>query len=132
MKEKKNKSQNTEKGVALITLLVFTMIALTITSAAIIVLYVNARATSTFQSGTGAYYIAESGLENGLIRLIRDPGYTGETVQLGSGSATITVSGANPWTVGSVGKIGDSVRSTSVDVTLSSGSYSFTNWKEIE
>lgn len=117
-------------GQALITLLVFVLIAITVSSAAIIVIYVNSIATSKFQEGTNVYVVSESGLENGILRLLRDPSYTGETVAIGSGSATITVSGSGPWTIRSVGRVGDFVRTTSVDASLSAGTYSFSNWKE--
>ena len=120
-----------EAGQALITLLVFVLIAITVTSAAIIVMYVNSIAASKFQEGTTVYSVSESGLENGILRLLRDPNYMGETVSIGSGSATITVSGTGPWTIRSVGKSGDFIRTVSVDASVSSGIYSFSNWKEV-
>src|SRR4029077_7648817 len=82
------------KGQALITLLFFTVIGVTVTSAAVAMIMVNALSGTKQQQGEVAYEIAESGAENGLIRLLRDPTYIGETLPVGSGSATITVTGS--------------------------------------
>lgn len=119
-----------DQGQALITLLVFALVAITVASAAIIILYVNTVSVSKFQSGISVYAISESGLENGLLRLIRDPQYLGETITVGSGSATITVNGSNPWTVTSVGRLGNFARTVSVVASESGGVYYFSSWKE--
>lgn len=131
MRRNNKKILQNSSGQALITLLVFVLIAITVTSAAIIVIYVNSIASSKFQEGINVYVVSESGLENGILRLLRDPSYTGETVAIGSGSATITVSGTGPWTIHSVGRVGEFVRTVSVDASISAGTYSFSNWKEV-
>lgn len=118
-------------GQALITLLFFVLISLTITSSAIIIIIANSISTSRFQEGTLAYYVAESGIENALLRLLRDPNYTGETLTIGVETAVVTVTGSNPKTVVSVGQNGNFKRTVQAQMTYSNGYYTFSNWKEL-
>ena len=80
-----------QKGQALITLLVFTIVAITITSAAVIIIFTNSIGTSKLEQGTNAYYVAESGAENALLRLLRDPNYSGEILPVDDASVEISV-----------------------------------------
>jgi hypothetical protein len=123
---------NFQKGQALITLLFFVLISLTITSAAIIIIITNSLSASKFMEGDLSYYAAESGIENALLRLLRDPNYTGETLTIGDATAVITVSGSNPKTVISIGQNGSFKREVSAQMTYNSGYYTFSNWKEEE
>ena len=115
----------------MITLLFFVLISLTITSAAIIIIIINSISVSRFQEGTLAYYLAESGVENALLRLLRDPNYTGETLTIGSGTAVITVTGINPKTVVVVSQNGNFKRTVQAQMSYNNGYYTFSNWKEI-
>jgi hypothetical protein len=119
-----------ECGQALITLLFFVLISLTITSAAIIIIITNSLSASKFVEGDLSYYAAESGIENALLRLLRDPNYTGETLTIGDATALVTVSGDNPKTVVSIGQNGSFKRRVSAQMTYNSGYYTFSNWKE--
>lgn len=118
-------------GQALITLLFFVLISLTITSAAIIIIIINSISASKSQEGTLAYYAAESGVENALLRLLRDPNYTGETLTIGTSTAIITVTGSNPKIVVSVGQNGNFKRTVQAQMNYNSGYYTFSNWKEL-
>lgn len=125
------KFQIGDRGQALITLLFFVLISLTITSGAIIIIIANSISASRFQEGTLAYYAAESGVENALLRLLRDPNYTGETLTIDTGTAVITVTGTNPKIVVSIGLNGNFKRKVSAQMNYSSGYYTFSNWKEL-
>ena len=104
---------------------------MTITTGAIIIIIINSISASRFQEGTLAYYAAESGVENALLRLLRDPNYIGETLTVGAGTAVITVSGSNPKTVVVVGFNGNFKRTVSAQMDYNNGYYTFSNWKEI-
>lgn len=121
-----------QKGQALITLLIFVVVATIVTSAAIIMLVVNLTTTNKYQQGMFAYYIAESGAENALLRLLRDPSYTGETMTVGTGTATITVSGASEKTIKSEGRIGNFERILEVQTNFSNNIFTITSWREIQ
>ena len=123
------------RGQALITLLFFTVIGITVTSAAVAMIYVNSLSGTKQQQGEVAYEIAQSGAENGIIRLLRNPGYTGETLPVGSGSATITVSGTgssgNPYIILSKGTSGIFVREVQVTATYQNNLLTVTSRKEV-
>ena len=129
------KNETVEKGQALITLLFFTIIGVTVTSAAVVMILVNSLSGTKQQQGEVAYEIAQSGAENGIIRLLRNPSYTGETLPVGSGSATITVTGsgtvANPYVILSKGTNGIFVREVQVNATYQGNLLSVTSRKEV-
>src|SRR3989344_3041559 len=120
-----------ESGQALVSLLFFTIIAITIISAAIFMAITNATSTSKIQEGVDAYYIAESGIENALLRLLRDPSYAGENLTVGSGTVNIIVSGTNPKTVVATASAGNFTRTVQAEMNYSGGFYTFSNWREI-
>lgn len=119
------------KGQALVTLLVFVVISLIITSASVSIVLVNSLSASKFEQGLMARSFAESGIENALLRLLRDPGYTGETLNLNDGSATVTVAGTNPKTITSIGRIGNFTRTIEAQAAWTNYILSVTSWREI-
>ena len=129
----KTKFSIKEKGQALITLLFFVLISLTITSGAIVIMITNSASASNLQGGAVAYYAAESGVENALLRLLRDPTYAGEILTVGDGTATanVVVSGSNTKTVVSIGQNGNFRRTVQAQMNYNNGYYTFSNWKEL-
>jgi hypothetical protein len=124
------------RGQALITLLFFMIIGLMVTSAAVVLMYVNAIGGSKQQDGEIAYQAALSGAENAKIRIIRDPTYTGESnLQIGSGSATIVASGsgtvADPYVITSTGTRGNFIRKVQIKATYVGNFFSVLTEKEI-
>lgn len=105
--------------------------SVTIVSAAVAVLFINTSSTSTIGSGIEAYYVAEGGAENAILRLLRNPNYTGETLQVGQGTTTITVTGTDPKTITTVGKIGNFTRQIQVIAGYTDNILTVTSWKEI-
>src|SRR5690348_10136814 len=78
-------------GQALVTLLFFMVMGVTITSAAVVILLANISASSKVEQGTTAYYIAESGAEEGMLQVLRNPLYAGsETISVDGGMATMS------------------------------------------
>jgi len=121
---------NYKQGQTLLMLLVFMVIAITITSAATILILVNSANTQKFEGGTVAYHITESGIENALLRLLRNPNYAGETLSVNGGTATITVTGSNPYTINSTGKKGNFSRTLQVIVNYN-GNMTISSWREV-
>src|SRR6185369_10579469 len=124
------------RGQALITLLFFMIIGLTVTSAAVVLMYVNAVSGSKQQDGETAYQSALSGAENAKLRLLRNPLYTGESnLSIGSGSATTTVTGsgssADPYIITSTGTRGNFVRKVQIQATYVNNFFSVGSEKEI-
>lgn len=119
-----------EKGQALIVLICFAAIAATIIGSVMLVSIATNSASGKTQIGSEALDVAESGVENALLRLLRDPSYTGETVAIGSGSAVITVTGTNPVTIVSVGTVGSHTRTIEAIASDSAGVLTVTSWRE--
>lgn len=127
-----------QQGQALISLLYFVLIGTIVISAAVVLMATNSTATTKIQEGTLAYTVAESGAEEGLMQILRNPtGYVGtniETLQVGGGTATISATGGpypSPMTITAVGTEGNYTRKIEVDVTFVSGALTIQAWKEI-
>jgi hypothetical protein len=121
-----------QKGQSLVTLLFFVVIAVSITSASILIIFSNGRAVAKDTEGKRAYYVAQSGLENALLRFIRDPLYTGETLTVGSdGTATITVTGIGPYIITSKGTSGNFIRTLQATVTYTNNIATVSAWQEL-
>lgn len=120
-----------KKGQALITLLIFMVVALTVSTTATLLLVSSSRSATKLEMGLNALHIAESGAENAVLRLLRDSSYTGEPAfALNGGTVTVSVTGNNPKTIISEGRVGDFVRKVQVVVTYTS-ILTITSWKEI-
>lgn len=125
-----------EQGQTLVTLLFFMVIAITITTGAIIIIFVNTQGQTKIQQSQSAYYIAESGMENALEESLRNPSYTGETITIGEGTATTQVAltgsvDSGTLTATSTGTIGSFVRKIQVTGSYSGDVFSIQSWKEI-
>src|SRR3989338_1300379 len=120
-----------KRGQTLLMLMVFLIIAVTVTSAAASLILVNTANTQKMEGGTIAFQIAESGIENALLRLLRNPNYTGENdLPIGNGTADISVTGANPYTITSTGISGNFSRTIQVVVNYN-GNMTITSWREV-
>ncbi len=123
----------TNNGQALITLLFYVMIILIITTGAVMLIATNSLSATKLQEGVLAYSIAEGGAENAVLRVLRDPNYTGESnLIVGDGTADIVVTPGNPVTIISTGTLNRFKRKIQVNMTRTSGYYSIVSWREIE
>lgn len=125
------KNLSIQAGQTLVTVLIFVIVAITLTTGAIALTVTNSQTASGFDRGNQAYYVAESGAENGILRLLRNPSYTGETISVGSDTATISVTGTNPYTIVSEGRSGGFVRKIEVTASFTSGVLTVLTWKEV-
>lgn len=120
-----------EKGQSLVTLLVFMAIAMAITSAAATVLLNSIEATTKYSDGLAALAVSESGAENGLLRLVRNPNYSGETLEVGDGTAVIQVNPGDPITIVSTGKVRNNIKQNVLEIVYNIGILNISAWKEI-
>jgi hypothetical protein len=120
-----------QSGQTLVALLAFMATALTITTGAVAVTVANLQSASEYSRGQRALQIAESGADNALMRLVRDPSYVGETMAVDDGTATITISGSPSYTITSVGRVGDFRRTIQVSATRSSNAVTINSWSEV-
>lgn len=84
-----------KKGQALITLIIFIAISMVIITATVTMIAVNSEAASVNQQSLLTREAAENGIENALLRLLRDPSYGGETIlaAINGYDTVITVTG---------------------------------------
>jgi hypothetical protein len=111
-------------------LLVFLAVAVIISTAAATITVVNSTSSSHIELGQVAYNVAEAGIENAILRLLRDPNYLGETLTVGNGTCTINVSGTNPYTITARGAAGNFVKQIVATAQFTNGVMSITSWSE--
>ncbi len=125
------KSVALQSGQALVILLFYMIIAITLTTTAVAVVVSNSLSATRNEQGALALQIAEAGAENAIVRLLRSTSYTGETLTIGSGNATVSVSGTSTKTIRSIGVISGFSRTVEVTATLINGVLTVSSWQEI-
>ena len=118
-------------GYTLVALLAFMAMAMTLVSAATIVTIVNSQATGSHALGQKTLRCAESGIDNAMLRLLRDQSYTGETLAVGDGTVTITVSGSGSLTIDSTCDLNSYQRAVRATATQSGGTLTLDSWEEL-
>lgn len=119
-----------KKGQTLVILLVFVTAAIIVTSAAVAMLVGNTTQITGLELGNQALLLAETGAENALIKLLRDPAYAGETLTVGQDQVTIEVTGSNPYTIVADGSSGNFRRSVTVTAQYVAGVLTVNSWEE--
>lgn len=119
-------------GQVMITMLYVMVIGMLVTTGAAYALIGNTQATTTYELGSLARTAAESGLENAMLRLIRNPSYTGETLVIDANTrAIITVSTASGIVVTSTGSAGSAERHMEAQIHYNGDILSIDSWKEL-
>ncbi len=116
-------------GQTVIALLLFMMLAIMVTTAAATVTITNIRANDQYTKGEQALMFAESGIDEALVRLTRDPDYAGGTIAFQDGTATISVSGTSVKTIISHGTNNNYHRTVTVTAAVD-GAVTVTSWSE--
>lgn len=116
------------KGQIFITMLFFVIIGVTIILAETIVLFTNILSASTAEQGMNAYYVAESGIEEALLRLNRNPNYAGGVLNIGSGNAVVQVENG---IITATGTYATTVKKIQVQTVNNSGLLKIVSWKEV-
>lgn len=126
----KSKTLKEQGGQALITLLFFMVIGVTVISSAALVMSASTLSASTSELGIMAYYTAESGAENGFLYLLRNPSYSGTlpTLSVGEGQAVVSI---NSGTVFSTGTFGTAERKIQIKTSYVNGTINMLFWGEV-
>jgi Tfp pilus assembly protein PilW len=123
-----------QSGQTIIALLIFMMLAILITSTSVMITVISSQTNNGYTSGELALQAAETGAENALLQLERDPTYAGETMNINSSTtATITVSGTTTRTItslGTVAGIGTYKRTVVVTATNTANTFTVASWVE--
>lgn len=89
------RDNNKIAGQTVVILMIFITISIVIISAAVILVISNTAGAAIGQQSVVVRELAENGVENALLRLLRDPSYTGETMIDGDTTTIISVTGDN-------------------------------------
>lgn len=120
-----------QSGQALVTFLLFVLISLTITSASSIISVINTQSSEKIEQGLITVESAESGAENALMRLLRDPSYTGEILTIGTSTVVTTVTGTTSKTITATATNGNFVRKVQIIASYTNYVLTVTSWQEI-
>lgn len=120
------------RGQTLVILLIFILVAITIATTSVAIIITNAQTTSAAAQSMEAYYAAEAGVENAAIQLLRNPDYTGETIQISpSSTATVTVASGSSYMVTSTGNSGAFTRVLQANLDYTDNVLSVISWQEL-
>ncbi len=110
---------------------------MTVIAAAALIVAADVLSASNAQEGLSAYYVAESGVENGILYLLRHPQYDNHLappmlVTVGSGQASVvfTYSGTTD-TIVSTGTFGTTKKTIQVVGSYATGPLNITTWQEV-
>ena len=120
------------KGQTLVVLLVFVAMAMAVVSAAVAVVISNTQSGSRYEVGQTALGLAESGAEEAMLLLLRDPAFAGSTLTTVDGTATISVSGSDSKQIVSSAVVGGTTRKIQVVAGYTAGVLTIQTWREIE
>ena len=119
-----------QKGQSLVLLLFFVLMAMTFAVTAILMLVVNSGSITAFESRIEVRQLADSGTENALLSLIRDPFYTGESYVVEDTNITITVAGSGTKTIIVRASRGEVQRTVEVLANYTDNVLRVASWKE--
>ena len=121
-----------QSGQALVTLLIFIVMALAIAVAASFIIASNSLAATNVQEGIIARQMADSGIETAYLKIIRTAGaYNGETITVDGGPVLITVTGTTTKKIDSTATNGNFIKKVESIVTYSQNELTQVSWKEI-
>ena len=126
------KHRNGRSGQALLTVIFIAVIGILITTGALYALLNNINTATLEEVGVMTHSAAESGIENALIRLIRNPSYTGETMILDDNrTVVVTVTGSSSQTITATATTGLVTQRVAVVVHYNGGVLTIDSWKSI-
>ena len=120
-----------KKGQAFITLIIFVAISVIIITAVIVIVGSNSMAMTTQAQSVSLREYAENGIENALIRLLRDTSYTGETIMVDGVTDVVTVTGsATAKTITSVATLNNFQKKIVANIAYTNNVISVVNWQD--
>lgn len=122
---------STQTGSALLAIIVISAIATTIFTAASSSLLGQLIQSNTSTNSSKSYLLAESGIEDAVLNLLRNPDYTGGTLTLDSNDITIEVTGTNPKTITATVVFNNTKRTLEITALYSENNLQITSWREI-
>jgi hypothetical protein len=128
MKQPSDFGHNQEKGYAMILLLVFSVMAVTLISAAMNIMLITTQETSQEELSREALGVTEAGIEEALLRILRNPNYTGGTIPIDSTNVSVQVSGTTVKTISAQATVGSVTRVVTAKADFSGPVLTIQSW----
>lgn len=115
-----------------ILLAVIVLVLSIVTTASVAISISSLKDTTMLAKGHEAYALAETGIDNAVLRLLRNPNYLGESnLSIEGGNVTIVVTGTNPYTIESTAIHSGTTRRIRATLGTVAGVLTLTSWEEI-
>jgi Tfp pilus assembly protein PilX len=128
MKHIKLKNQS---GQTLVTLIIIVVMTLVVSTALVVLVINNSKSSSRISQSIQALATAESGAENAILKLLRDPTYSGETMTFGEHTAVVTVHDNGNKVITSEGTAGNFKKTIRVEISFIGGVLEVISWNEV-
>jgi len=128
---KKNNTINYESGHTLVTILVFTVVALAVVTASVNAIITITRSTAVLERHIIVTQAAESGIENAILRLLRDPSYNGEILTINDITVIITLAGSDPKVISASSQYFGEKQTIEVTVTYNENRLTISSWNYV-
>lgn len=123
---------SSQTGSVMIALLIFIIVGTLVTSSAVMLMVDNTVISTAELTATEVHNMAESGAENAILRLLRDPSYTGETMIVGDGQVVVIVTGSEPIIVNSQASLASTQKTVEVELSRQNGVLTVNSWEAVE
>ena len=123
-------TKNKQKGQAMFAIVGLLSLGLLILSTNILIGIIEHNLSLSFQQSDQGRVVAEAGLEEANLRLLRDPDYDGGTLVINGRNVIIDVSGENPKTISSSVNYFGKLKRVRAEVIFASGQNQLSNWEE--
>lgn len=131
IKTRQSPITNSQKGYVLTSLLIFIVVIVLISTTSILVSISSMRGQTHFDSGRQALMAADSGIENAILRLLRDPDYNGETLEIDGTTVEILVEINNQFIITAVADSGAHEKTVRVTLDRVDGVLQIISWKTL-
>jgi len=121
----------TRKGfLAMSTVLIVSAVVMAIAVSTMLIGIGDGKTGLLHWNGTNALYLSEGCMEDALLKLRANAGYTGGTITRPEGSCTVSVTGSGTYTITVTSTNGTATRQIQA-VATRSGKVSISSWKEL-
>lgn len=120
-------TRKNQKGQALISLMFFIIIALFLISAAVVMMIASAESTGKLEGEEVVTRVADSAAEEAILKLLRDPAFTGDDLTLPDGTAGVNVAGGTITVNAVAGKF---TKKLVIGTSFANNVLSVVSWKE--
>jgi len=117
-----------EKGTALISLIMTSAISLVVLTGAVLVVVIQSRSSLAVRQNTQGQALADFGVENAAIRLLRDPNYAGESLNIDSNTVTISVAASK---INSSAKVGQIIKMVESGFQYNNNILTIFSWQSV-